>query len=193
MKRLFPLAIAFLVTPVLAQQTQTPNPNLRNRIATMGVPWTPMVDIKGMPCSCKNSGADNCRFKVFVGSEDETLRARIVQDQSGTTTLVSIGSFVLKEAGNGQLYTDFECPNGVPPDPLDPYQVLEYKHRFVFLIIVQSATSHAPTGRRDLAYCPPPTGCWGGSPRECEAENTRQTHEYAECQRRNGYGRGVRQ
>jgi hypothetical protein len=46
---------------------------------------------------------------------------------------------------------------------------------------------------RNLPYCPPPTGCWGGTPKECEAENTRQTHEYAQCQLRNGYGRGARQ
>jgi hypothetical protein len=58
---------------------------------------------------------------------------------------------------------------------------------------VDRSCSSDRNDRRKLPYCPPPTGCRGGSPRECEAENTRQTHEYAECQRRNGYSSGVRQ
>jgi hypothetical protein len=53
------------------------------------------------------------------------------------------------------------------------------------------STAPPPAPPPPLVACAPPTHSWPGP--GGQEEMTRQTHEYAECQLRNGYGRHVRQ
>jgi hypothetical protein len=103
---------------------------------------------------------------------------------------------VTQTDGNGNVVTTrqkinpWTCVQDLTPDQFD----LTYGVGGPIFEVWRKATpiSQGPNRRRDLGYCAPPTHCFG-PPIQCEAEMTRQTHEYAQCQLRNGYGRGVRQ
>jgi hypothetical protein len=120
----------------------TPNPDLLNKTATVGAPWTPRLVMSGLPCTCPvNRSSDFCAFRVVGLPEPMTHLGRITGiTRLGVKTISPVQPFVLQKQGSDQLNVTFNCPNGEKPDPLEPDKQLTYNHLFTFTIFVQSAS-----------------------------------------------------
>jgi hypothetical protein len=216
MKRMLPIACLCLAPMFANSATAESIPHeIKNNPAVVGQDWKPVAAItlkydahhEGYRC-CVMNGSCNWQFgknSTKVPAVVQNVQQPDISGQAQSPAWIydigmtnELNGIVFQRPMQYQLHLFLQCkvqdvgkgPNGVLV-PTWTDILLDFP--FTIDVVAPPPTAHVPNDRRDLAYCPPPTGCWGGSPRECEAEMTRQTHEYAECQRRNGYGRGVRQ